>query len=576
MTKQVTKDEIRKQTFISLNNLLEEYGEGVIIRPTGFGKTYLLTDLIAMPQYKNILYLYPVEVIKKTVVNRYVDNNFSDYDEETKETLKAMENLEGVTLMTYAKLIRLEEQDFINMNYDLIICDECHRLGGTKTKYAISRLKEHNPKAHFVGATATPNRGDSFDVVDEFYDNHCVFEYTYHDAFQDGILQKPYYCYCSYDAETDLKEAALTAGEDFENIKVWEVIKKGLIEISKIYNMPNIIREICIQYAQNEGHDQGYYKFIVFSSSIDDLNTKKDIVKGWFKEAFPGSHINELIVSSETDEYTNNVNKLDTLTFRENTIDLIFCIDMLNMGYHVNDMTGLLMYRCTSSDIIYIQQLGRALSSGNENSCIVFDVVDNLHRKALFDFSEDSFLIGPGADTTGGKDGGDIGTNGGSMTIIGGNGEGSDLGTDGGDSGVHSDPPGGIGWWRHNKIDPMDLYAVGNIATYKELIAKIVAEPMAQRCREAFEAHFHRWCILNNIPYPISDADLKSIYNMNKEDFIAYFKKLIDDNKIDYPMGDVRKLLEIGKKEQDGIPMEIFAKWKNVSVSAILELLDVA
>ena len=566
----INKDDVRKATFEDLERQLEEYNMCTVVRPTGFGKTYLLTELISKPRYKNVLYLYPAEVIKNTVVNKYVEDNYGGYDEETKETMKKLQSFEGVTLMTYAKLIRLTDEDFKSMSYDLIVCDECHRLGGEKTKYAIAKLKEHCEGAHFVGATATPNRTDSFDVIDYFFDSHCVFEYTFHDAFEDGLLQRPNYCYCTYDVETDLKEAALTAGEDFENAKVWEVLKKGLIEISNIYNMPNNIKSVCDQYAANEGHENGYYKFIVFSSSISDLNEKKDIVKKWFKEAFRDSKIRELIISSELPEYENNVNKLDTLTYRKNTVDLIFCVDMLNMGYHVDDITGVLMYRCTNSDIVYIQQLGRALSSGNSNSCIVFDVVDNLHRKALFNFSEDVFL---GGDDT--IDGGQEGTTtggGDGVTIIGGEGGGDNVGIDGGTE----EPPVDGGWWKTTTITPMDLIAVGNMATYKELIAKIVAEPMAQRCKEAFEAHFRRWCIQNEVEYPITDKQLRELYDMDKVDFIKYFQRVIKKNHLNYPMGDAKKLLSIGKDSKDGIPMEIFAKWKNVSVSAILDMLSVA
>ena len=115
------KDDVRRATYEDMVSLLEQYKECAVPRPTGFGKTYLLTDLISSSRYKNVLYLYPAEVIKNTVVNKYVEDNFSDYDEETKETLKKLEDFEGVTLMTYAKLIRLEDKDFKSMSYDLIV-----------------------------------------------------------------------------------------------------------------------------------------------------------------------------------------------------------------------------------------------------------------------------------------------------------------------------------------------------------------------------------------------------------------------------------------------------------------------
>ena len=75
---------------------------------------------------------------------------------------------------------------------------------------------------------------------------------------------------------------------------------------------------------------------------------------------------------------------LKDLKYKKNRVDLIFSVNMLNEGYHIDDLTGIFMYRGTQSDIVYIQQLGRVLSSGSANNGIVFDVVDNLHRKSLY------------------------------------------------------------------------------------------------------------------------------------------------------------------------------------------------
>lgn len=57
---------------------------------------------------------------------------------------------------------------------------------------------------------------------------------------------------------------------------------------------------------------------------------------------------------------------------------------MMNMGYHVDDLTGIIMYRGTKSGTVYIQQLGRILSSGASNAGIVIDVVDNIHQHSVY------------------------------------------------------------------------------------------------------------------------------------------------------------------------------------------------
>ena len=49
--------------------MLDEYGKCAVIRPTGFGKTGILTRLLKSGKFKNIIFLYPSEVVKDAVLN---------------------------------------------------------------------------------------------------------------------------------------------------------------------------------------------------------------------------------------------------------------------------------------------------------------------------------------------------------------------------------------------------------------------------------------------------------------------------------------------------------------------------
>ena len=99
--------EVREKTREDVLAKLKKYKKCLIIRPTGYGKTYLLTDLMTM--YKKVLYLYPTEVISDTVKNRYADTN--NLSPEDIETIKKAKSFDNVTLMTYAKLIRMSPED---------------------------------------------------------------------------------------------------------------------------------------------------------------------------------------------------------------------------------------------------------------------------------------------------------------------------------------------------------------------------------------------------------------------------------------------------------------------------------
>ena len=63
---------------------------------------------------------------------------------------------------------------------------------------------------------------------------------------------------------------------------------------------------------------------------------------------------------------------------KSENLKLLFCIDMLNEGIHVEDVSGVILLRPTISPIIYKQQIGRALSASQKNNAVIFDVVMNI------------------------------------------------------------------------------------------------------------------------------------------------------------------------------------------------------
>ena len=57
---------------------------------------------------------------------------------------------------------------------------------------------------------------------------------------------------------------------------------------------------------------------------------------------------------------------------------MLFCIDALNEGIHVDDVAGVILLRPTVSPIIYKQQIGRALSANSTKNPVIFDIVNNI------------------------------------------------------------------------------------------------------------------------------------------------------------------------------------------------------
>lgn len=371
-------EQLRNDTYEQAVILSDEYNKCAIIRPTGFGKTGILSRFLLNKRYKHILYLYPADVIIDSVI---------DFCEMHNQQLP-----DHVEFVSYAKIARLTDEDICEFKgVDLIIADECHRLGAANTSEGMYLLLDSLPGVKLIGATATPERMDLVDEIDKFFDNRMTSRYTLHDAISDGILQKPFYCFASYtnddikDIEKETKKNIRQMDEGQE--AAYEQLSSSLIEIADLKRMPNVIRDTIEQCAADETKEieTDYMKFIIFFRSFELLHKREKEVKDWFKEAYPTYCVNHITITSETEEYLENVHALDSLTHKSKTIDLIFSCNMMTMGYHVNSLTGIVMYRSTESCILYAQMLGRIFNSGSRRTGIVFDLVDNIHRESMYD-----------------------------------------------------------------------------------------------------------------------------------------------------------------------------------------------
>lgn len=74
-----------------------------------------------------------------------------------------------------------------------------------------------------------------------------------------------------------------------------------------------------------------------------------------------------------------NANKAfaDFKTDASSRLKLLFCIDMLNEGVHVEGISGVILFRPTISPVVYKQQIGRALTAGDTAIPLILDVVNN-------------------------------------------------------------------------------------------------------------------------------------------------------------------------------------------------------
>lgn len=374
------------ETYNDIIVKLNKHGKCAMVRCTGFGKTYIMVNMAR--HYKKVLFVYPRVSIGDGLKNKYGDK---------------ISNIKMMTYNMFQKIANagnaIEEYGF-----DLVVFDELHCMGARKCKEALDKLvpywSEHG--THLLGGTATPDRMDGFDVIARYFDNIMTYEYKLADAIDDGIIKKINYICAMYDTEKSIKNMKnmLSTIKDIKKRQECMVdlnrIEKAMVDS---YNIPKVIRS---NMDRVRGSVSSYYRFIVFFPMQDIAINREHEVKEWFSKAYPGFKINTIIVISSA-EYRDNLTKMYELEPRSGVIDIIICVDMLNMGYHDDNIDAIVMMRGTKSNIIYSQQIGRCISVDSDKEPVVFDFVQNIATEYLFNvYGKENKGRQPGQSSTAG------------------------------------------------------------------------------------------------------------------------------------------------------------------------------
>ena len=138
-------------------------------------------------------------------------------------------------------------------------------------------------------------------------------------------------------------------------------------QIEKAYGVPIILNK---HIKDKEG------KYLVFCKNKKHLAEIKETVIGWFKTA-GFKDIHSYVVHSthegKDEEYKAFCNDVS------HSMKLLFCVNMLNEGLHLENISGVLLLRPTNSNIIWHQQIGRCIESNNSKNPVIIDAVNNFN-----------------------------------------------------------------------------------------------------------------------------------------------------------------------------------------------------
>lgn len=255
------------------------------------------------------------------------------------------------------------------MKPDCVILDEFHRAGAEQWGLAVQRLLMIYGDKKLLGFTATNIRylDRQRDMADELFENNVASRMTLGEAIVLGILNPPKYVLSIFSYQKDLerykrriqrannKEVQSVAQEYFEALR------------RKLENAEGL----NLMFEKHMSAPHG--KYLVFCSNAEHMDEMIRKVPDWFSGLDKAPHI----YRAYADDPKTAQAFADFKKDESEHLKLLFCIDMLNEGVHVDDVNGVILLRPTVSPIIYKQQIGRALSANKKNDAGIFDVVLN-------------------------------------------------------------------------------------------------------------------------------------------------------------------------------------------------------
>lgn len=330
-----------------------------------------------------------------------------------------------------------------NSDADLIVFDELHRAGAETWEPLIKKLIVNNPNSKILGITATPVRDtDKKDMMKGIAQitgdysqgelargEYLAIEMNLLDAIQDNLIVEPKIVTFNYSLveSEEYKEVQMLYGAEKNEEKKAE-LKNILEQMENIINntsdIQNMIlnetdqkkkRELEERFSEirkglKKDNTQGIGeiikenivkkdgRYIVFlPQNNTGVSTKEYIekeiekVKEYLKDIDDNPEVQYLVTGQKKSESILAINNFENSD--SGHLKLLFAIDKLNEGIHLDGINGEIMLRKIGDGarILYLQQLGRVIFSldpenpiAEEDLPIVFDVYNNYIAQDMY------------------------------------------------------------------------------------------------------------------------------------------------------------------------------------------------
>lgn len=306
---------------------------GLLISATGTGKTYAsafgvksIKDKIDL---KKMLFITHRETILKQAIETY--RNVLGQDIKADLFSNGHHDIKDKNyIFSTVNTMNLHLKEFTRDEFDLIIVDECHRIG--KEGMYQNILKYFQPK-FLLGMSATPDRTDGYDIYN-FFDHNILYEIRLYNALESKMLV-PFYYFGISDILINGKQ--LSDDATFDQLTCDDRID-NIINNRKYY-----------------GSSGSRIKTLMFVSKIEEgIELSKKLNNRGLKTIF-------LSGSSSNEDREKYIKLLEEDKTNNPYLDMILTVDIFNEGVDIPSVNQIILLRPTQSTIIFLQQLGRGL-----------------------------------------------------------------------------------------------------------------------------------------------------------------------------------------------------------------------
>ncbi len=345
----------QQEAFEAFRDGLLDTGRAQIVLATGLGKTVVMAEVVADLYRDSLIPEGRVLVLadKRELVRQL---QFGFWYQLPKwiptHMLSSQESpsfWDGITFATVQSIIgRIEDLP----GFGLVLVDEAHHIGSPTFRRAIDALAP----PMLGGVTATPWRGDSFDIEDLLGRPLVRHGISYG-------LQKKYLCDVDYRLLADNLDWKFIQDRSLHSYSLSQLNKRLIIPIRD----EEAARQIADVFRQENRQNA-----IVFSPTVAHAETFAATLRGFDLKA-------------EAMSSTMEARERDRLmaSFRKGQLDVLTSVDLFNEGVDVPDVDLIVFMRATHSRRIFVQQIGRGLRvSPKKDKVVVLDFVTDLRRIA--------------------------------------------------------------------------------------------------------------------------------------------------------------------------------------------------